>query len=108
MEGSKRSLRAVRAAGGAFARSPVSQTAHQTADHYATLGVSPSASDLEIRAAFRRLARQYHPDVNPAPDAADRFRAVAAAYEVLSDPAQRARYDSARRAGGGTAGGAGG
>ncbi len=71
-------------------------------DHYAVLGVRPGASDAEIRTAFRRLARQYHPDVNPRPEAGDRFRAVVTAYEVLSDPAARAVYD-ARPAGRGVA-----
>jgi molecular chaperone DnaJ len=70
-------------------------------DHYAALGVSSGASATEIRAAFRRLARQYHPDVNPSPDAAERFRTVVAAYEVLSDPAARATYDARRSSAGG-------
>ncbi len=66
-------------------------------DYYAILGVPATASPEELRAAFRRLARQYHPDVNPDPHAPERFRAVVAAYEVLSDPAQRAAYDAQRR-----------
>jgi molecular chaperone DnaJ len=69
------------------------------ADHYAALGVAPGAEEGEIRAAFRRLAREYHPDVNPRPDAAERFRSVVAAYEVLSDPATRRAYDRRRQAG---------
>ncbi|HEV2122673.1 MAG TPA: DnaJ domain-containing protein, partial [Chloroflexota bacterium] len=50
----------------------------------------------EIRSAFRRLARQYHPDVNPDPAAPERFRAVVAAYELLSDPSRRAQYEASR------------
>ncbi|MBI3970325.1 MAG: DnaJ domain-containing protein [Chloroflexi bacterium] len=80
--------------------------AGETADLYATLGVSPEATDREIRQAFRRLAREYHPDVNPAPDAAERFRNVVAAYEVLSDPKQRAAYDARRAVSGRRATGA--
>ena len=67
-----------------------------TQDHYTTLDVAPGAGEAEIRAAFRRLARQFHPDVNRAPGAAERFRGVVTAYEVLSDPAQRAAYDARR------------
>ena len=71
-------------------------------NYYAVLGVSPRSSDAEIRIAFRRLARHYHPDVNPDPGAAERFRTVVGAYEVLSDPAQRAAYDAQRSRASGT------
>lgn len=63
------------------------------ADLYDMLGVPRDASAPEIRRAFRRLARQQHPDLNPAPDGPRRFAALASAYEILHDPAQRARYD---------------
>ncbi len=62
-------------------------------DYYAVLGVAPTASEDEIRSAYRKLARQYHPDVSMAPDAADRFRQVTEAYEILSDAERRQRYD---------------
>jgi curved DNA-binding protein CbpA len=62
-------------------------------DHYRLLGVSRDASAREIRRAYRRLARQHHPDLNPRPDGAERFAALAHAYEILNDPAERARYD---------------
>ncbi|MPY95118.1 MAG: molecular chaperone DnaJ [Acidimicrobiia bacterium] len=64
------------------------------ADHYALLGVSRDASPDDIKKAYRRLARQHHPDVNPGePGAETRFREITIAYEVLSDPQRRARYD---------------
>lgn len=62
-------------------------------EYYDVLGVERTAGDEEIKRAFRRLARELHPDVNDAPDAQERFRAVAEAYEVLSDPERRATYD---------------
>jgi molecular chaperone DnaJ len=62
-------------------------------DHYEVLGVSRDATEDEIRRAYRRKAREYHPDVNDSPDAADRFREVKEAYDVLSDENKRARYD---------------
>jgi curved DNA-binding protein CbpA len=62
-------------------------------DLYGTLGVPRDASALEIRRAYRRLARHQHPDLNPDPDGSRRFAALAGAYEILRDPAQRARYD---------------
>ena len=63
-------------------------------DYYATLGVSRTASEQDIRKAFRKLARQYHPDVNPDNKAAEaKFKEVNEAYEVLSDPEKRRRYD---------------
>ncbi|GAA1846937.1 molecular chaperone DnaJ [Microbacterium koreense] len=63
------------------------------ADHYEVLGVSREATPEEIKKAYRRLARELHPDVNPGEDASERFKLVTHAYDVLSDPEQRARYD---------------
>ena len=63
------------------------------ADHYEVLGVARDASADEIKKAYRRLARQLHPDVNPGGDAAERFKDVTHAYDVLSDPRQRQEYD---------------
>lgn len=63
-------------------------------DYYARLQVSPDASQAEIKAAFRRLARRYHPDLNPKdPRALEKFRALHEAYQVLIDQVQRQRYD---------------
>lgn len=62
-------------------------------DYYATLGVARTASPAEIKRAYRKLARKYHPDVSKEPDAEDRFKEVAEAHEVLGDPEKRAAYD---------------
>ncbi len=62
-------------------------------DHYAVLGVARNASTEEIRSAYRRLARRYHPDVNADPEAHARFKEITQAYEILSDPERRQRYD---------------
>lgn len=63
-------------------------------DYYALLGVGRGADDAEIKRAFRKLARQYHPDANPGnPEAAENFKRISLAYSVLSDPEKRARYD---------------
>ncbi|MEA2273571.1 MAG: curved DNA-binding protein [Solirubrobacteraceae bacterium] len=62
-------------------------------DYYDSLGVPRDASEEDIRRAYRRLARQYHPDVNKDAGAEDRFKEVSEAYEVLRDPEKRERYD---------------
>src|SRR4051794_4472273 len=62
-------------------------------DPYEVLGVSRDADDSEIKKAFRRLARQLHPDVNSAETAEEDFKEAAEAYEILSDPERKATYD---------------
>ncbi|MGE5073430.1 MAG: DnaJ domain-containing protein, partial [Anaerolineae bacterium] len=74
-------------------------------DFYDVLGVGRNASDDEIKSAFRKLARQYHPDVNKEPDAEEKFKEVNEAYGVLSDREKRARYDRFGREGLGNMGG---
>ena len=84
-------------------------------DYYATLGVPKTASAKEVKQAFRKMARKYHPDVNPGDKAAEsRFKEINEAYEVVGDPDKRKKYDElgsnwkmyeqAQRAGGGAGG----
>lgn len=79
------------------------------ADFYQTLGVQRNADERELKTAYRKLARQYHPDVNPSPTAKEKFQEINNAYEVLSNPEMRARYDQFGEAGikGGMGGGGG-
>ena len=66
-------------------------------DHYSALGISSVATLADVKKAFRQKASYWHPDKNPAAGAAERFRAVQQAYEVLSDPGKRQAYDDNRR-----------
>ena len=63
------------------------------ADYYGTLGVDRDSSFDEIKKVYRKLAREYHPDVNPDPNASEKFKEITTAYEILSDPEKRQRYD---------------
>ncbi len=71
-------------------------------DYYAVMGVAPEATPDDIKKAYRKLARKYHPDVSKEKDAEAKFKQVGEAYEVLKDPAKRAEYDELRRYGGRT------
>jgi len=71
----------------------------QFKDYYKTLGVEPEADADEIKRAYRRLARKYHPDVNKESGSEDRFKEVGEAWEVLKDPDKRKQYDQLRRGG---------
>jgi len=67
-------------------------------DYYAVLGVQPSATDKDLSRAFKKLAKQYHPDANPGNAAAEeRFKEISAAYDVLGDTTKRAEYDEVRQ-----------
>ncbi len=71
-----------------------------TKDYYEILGVSSKSKAGEIKKAYRRLAKQYHPDANPDnPKAADRFKEIGEAYSVLSDDEKRKHYNQMRRLG---------
>src|SRR4051812_46226051 len=80
-------------------------------DYYKVLGVSSSATDKEIKTAYRKLSKQYHPDANKGSE--ERFKEISAAYDVLGDTARRKEYDDVRKMGpmanpfGGSAGGPG-
>ncbi len=76
-------------------------------DYYVLLGVARSASEGEIKKAYRKLAMEYHPDRNSAPEAEARFKEITEAYEVLRDPEKRAAYDRYGKAGVGAGGGFG-
>ncbi len=63
-------------------------------DYYKTLGIKKDATQKEVQAAYRKLARKWHPDVNKKPDAEEKFKEINEAYEVLKDPEKRKRYDT--------------
>ena len=65
----------------------------QFKDYYETLGVKKDSTQNDIKRAYRKLARKYHPDVSDLPDAEEKFKQLGEAYEVLKDPEKRAAYD---------------
>jgi len=76
------------------------QTEWLEKDYYKVLGVAETATDKEIQRAYRKLARQFHPDTNPNnPEAEERFKEISAAYDVVGDPDKRKEYDELRRLG---------
>jgi curved DNA-binding protein CbpA len=79
----------------------------QYKDYYALLGVEPGATVAQVKKAYRTLAKQYHPDVNNSPDAAEKFREITEAYDTLTDPDRRRRYDRLHGSHTGTKTGAG-
>ena len=80
-----------------------------TDDFYKALGVSEDASESDIKKAYRKLSRKYHPDLNPGDAAAEKkFKEISEAYDVLSDKKQREEYDQIRRYGASGMGGFGG
>lgn len=77
------------------------QTGWRMKDYYQILGVTAECGDDEIRRSYRKLAMQYHPDRNPdSPEAEEKFKEIAEAYGVLTDPVKKQQYDTARRMGG--------
>ncbi|MEW3594439.1 DnaJ domain-containing protein, partial [Enterococcus entomosocium] len=68
-------------------------------DYYEVLGLQKGASDDEIKKAYRKLSKQYHPDINKEPDAEAKFKEISEAYEILSDSQKRAAYDQYGHAG---------
>lgn len=83
-------------------------TVRADADYYSVLGVSKNATKSEIKSAYRKLARNYHPDVNKEPGAEEKFKEISNAYEVLSDDEKKSLYDRFGEAGVKGAGGMGG
>src|SRR5271170_3402955 len=75
-------------------------------DYYKVLGVSSDADDKAITRAYRKLAKQFHPDAHPGSE--DRFKEITAAYDVLGDPEKRKEYDEVRQLGASGFGGTGG
>jgi molecular chaperone DnaJ len=69
-----------------------------TINPYVTLGVPPGASRAEVARAHRRMAKEFHPDVHPGPEAAERMRRINEAWRILSNPVRRAQYDAERSA----------
>ena len=74
-------------------------------DYYTLLGVPPDATAAQIKSAYRKLAKQYHPDINDSSDAAEKFREITEAYDTLTDPGRRRRYDQLHSTGTGTSDG---